>query len=79
MEERTGDERQAIELIDWYVISNSPTHIELGLVYNDPVEVSSSIDGPDKLLIQVELSEFKTKKDGLKLTPSVLLSKEIPQ
>ena len=79
MEERTGNERQAIELIDWYVIENSPTHIELGLVYNDPVEVSSSIDGPDKLLIQVELSEFKTKKDGLKLTPSVLLSKEIPQ
>ena len=79
MEERTGHERQAIELIDWYVIENSPTRIELGLVYNDPVEVSSSIDGPDKLLIQVELSEFKTKKAGLKLTPSVLLSKEIPQ
>ena len=78
MEERNGDERQVTELIDWHVISNSPTHIELKLVYVDPIEVSSSMDGSDKLLIQVELNEFTTST-GLKLPPSVLLSKGIPQ
>ena len=78
MEERTEDERQAVELTDWYVIQNSPTLIELRLVYDDPIEVSSSIWGSDRLLIQLELSEFKTN-NGLKLPPSVLLSKQIPQ
>ena len=75
--ERSGQERHATELTDWYVIESSPNKIELRVVYDDPLEVSSSIDGSDILLIQVELSEF-TSKEGLKIPPSVLLSKQIP-
>ena len=76
---RYEDERTIKELIDWQIISSSPFQIKLRLVYEDPIEVSSStLNDRDQLLVQVEMSEFMSK-EGLRPPPSVVITCDIPR
>ena len=65
------EEQQALQLKNWKVKSSSSNHIVLQLEFNSPIEVSSSIKGLDKLLVQVNMDMYEDM-DGKRLPPSVL-------
>ena len=66
-----GEEQQALQLKNWIVKSSSSTQIVLQLEFDIPVEVSSSMEGLDKLLVQVNMDMYEDM-DGKRLPPSVL-------
>lgn len=44
------------QLKDWEIISFDSEQIKLGITFSDPIEVSQSAEGPDKLLVQIKMS-----------------------
>ena len=66
-----GEEQQAIQLKNWKVKSSRSTQIVVQLEFDNAIEVSSSMYGLDKILVQVNMDMYEDM-DGKRLPPSVL-------
>ena len=73
----SGETKQLDDnLISWKLVSAEPSKLEIDLEFREPIEVSQG-DLPDKLLIQIEMAQFKDEF-GNNLPPGLLKETDLP-